>query len=417
MPSGVTEATKYDLYGDEFRSATYETFTRMRAEDPVCLLPSTDGKRMLWFVSRYDDVVAMLLDAERFVRDPTLALGADELAAHDKGADVFRFVDTHMLNREGDEHRRLRRLVSRTFTPRVVERLRPRIQEIADTLLDAVEPRREMDLVEEFAFPLPITVIAELLGIPVSDRDRFREWSNAVVSHALVRDDMSAFRAQMEEFVDYLRRLFAERRDTPGDDLISALLRVEETGDTLSEPELSSTVALLIIAGHETTVSLIGNAVLALLSHPAQRGQLERDGTIPGAAIEELVRYDAPVERALHRWASADVVLGGQTIRRGDGVIAILGSANRDAGQFACADELDLTRTDNRHLGFGRGDHYCLGAPLARLEAEIALSTLLRRLPGLRLRGSERELRWRPVPMFRSLVSLPVAWDAPLARR
>jgi len=413
MPRGVTEATEYDLYGDEFRAATYETFARMRAEDPVCLLPSTDGKRMLWFVSRYDDVVALLLDPERFVRDPTLALGPDELALHDKGADVFRFVDTHMLNREGDEHRRLRGLVSRTFTPRMVERLRPRIQEIADTLLDAVGPRREMDLVEEFAFPLPITVIAELLGIPAADRDRFREWSNAIVSHALVRDDMSTFAAQMEEFVDYLRRLFEERRSVPGDDLVSGLLRVEETGDTLSEHELSSTIALLIIAGHETTVSLIGNAVLALLLHPEQRAQLERDGSIPTAAIEELVRYDGPVERALHRWASEDVVLGGKTIRRGDGVIAILGSANRDAERFACPGELDLARGDNRHLGFGRGDHYCLGAPLARLEAEIALSTLFRRLPGLRLTVFVAELRWRPVPMFRSLVSLPVAWDAP----
>ena len=409
----VTEAPKYDLYGDDFRAATYETFARMRAEDPVCRQPGADGKRMLWFVSGYDDVVSILLDDERFVRDPALALPADELAAYDKGADVFRFIDTHMLNREGDEHRRLRRLVSRTFTPRMVERLRPRIQEIADTLLDAVEPRREMDLVEEFAFPLPITVIAELLGIPVADRDRFREWSNVIVSRALIRDDMNTFRAQMEEFVDYLRRLFAQRRGTPGDDLISALLRVEDTDDTLSEPELSSTVVLLIIAGHETTVSLIGNAVLVLLRHPEQRAQLERDGTILGAAIEELVRYEGPVERALHRWASEDVVLGGKTIRRGDGVIAILGSANRDPAQFACPDELDLTRRDNQHVGFGRGSHYCLGAPLARLETEIALSTLLRRLPGLRLRVSVRELRWRPVPLFRSLVSLPVAWDAP----
>jgi cytochrome P450 len=409
----MTEPRKYDLYGDEFRAATHETFARMRAEDPVCRQPAVDGKRMLWFVSGYNDVVSVLLDDERFVRDPTLALAADKLTGYDKGAEVFKFVDTHMLNREGDEHRRLRRLVSRTFTPRMVERLRPRIQEIADALLDVVKSRGEMDLVEEFAFPLPITVIAELLGIPVADRDRFREWSNAIVSRALIRDDMDTFRDQMEEFVDYLQRLFALRRGTPGDDLITALLRVEETGDRLSEPELSSTVALLIIAGHETTVSLIGNAVLVLLEHPEQRVRLEREAALLGPAIEELVRYEGPVERALHRWASEDVVLGGKTIPRGDGVIAILGSANRDPVRFARPDELDLTRRDNQHVGFGRGSHYCLGAPLARLEAEVALSTLLRRLPGLRLRVSVRALRWRPVPLFRSLVSLPVAWDAP----
>jgi len=366
---------------------------------------------MHWFVSRYDDVASVLLDDERFVRDPALALNTSELAASDKGADVFKFVDTHMLNREGADHRRLRRLVSRAFAPRMIERLRPRVEEIANALLEEMGPRGEMDLVEHFAFPLPITVIAELLGIPVADRERFREWSNAIVSRALIRDDMHAFHAQMEEFVDYLRRLFARRRGTPGDDLISGLLAAEEAGDTLSEAELSSTVALLIIAGHETTVSLIGNAVLALFEHPAQRARLEREPALLPSAIEELVRYDGPVERALHRWAREDVVLGGQTIRRGEIVIALLGSADRDPAQFARPDELDLARRDNQHVGFGRGSHYCPGATLARLETEVALSTLLRQLAGLRLAVPVAELRWRPVSLFRSLASLPVAWD------
>jgi cytochrome P450 len=402
----------YDLYGDRFRASTHETFARMRADDPVCRHSGRDGRTMLWFVSRYDDVVSLLLDDEQFVRDPALALNAEELAAHDKGADVFKYVDTHMLNREGDEHRRLRRLVARAFTPRMVERLRPRVQEIADALIDGVEPLGEMDLVDSFAFPLPITVIAELLGIPAADRTRFRSWSNAIVSHALVRDDMPAYRAEMAEFVDYLRRLFESRRGSSGDDLVSALLRVEEAGDVLSEHELSSMVALLIIAGHETTVSLIANAVLALLERPDERERLLREPECFATAIDELVRFDGPVERALHRWARKDVVLGGKTIRRGEGVIAILGSANRDPARFAHPDELDLERRDNPHVGFGRGSHYCLGAPLARLETEVALATLFRRLPTLRLAASLHELRWRPVPMFRSLVSLPVAWDA-----
>jgi cytochrome P450 len=410
----MAEARKYDLYSDEFRAATYETFARMRAGDPVCFQPGVDGETMLWFVTRYDDVVAVLLDDKRFVRDPALVFAADELAAFDKGADVFAFVDTHMLNRDGDDHRRLRRLVTSAFTPRTVERLRPRIQEIADALIDAAAPRGELDIVEEFAFPLSITVIAELLGIPVADRERFREWSNAIVTPALTPHAVAVSRGQVEEFVEYLRRLFERRRETPGADLISALLRVDEAGDTLSEPELSSMVALLIIAGHETTVSLIGNAVLVLLRYPEQRARLERDPALLGPAIEELVRYESPVEQALHRWAREDVELGGKTIRRGDGVIAILGSADRDPARFPNPDELDLARGDNQHVGFGRGCHYCLGAPLARLEAEVALSTLFRRLPGMRLAVPAEQLRWRPVPLFRSLVSLPVASDAAL---
>ncbi len=197
---------------------------------------------------------------------------------------------------------------------------------------------------------------------------------------------------------------------SPGDDLVSALLEVEEGGDTLSEQELSSMVALLIIAGHETTVGLIGNAVLALLQHPEQRAELEGDPARMARAVEELLRYDSPVERTLNRWAATDVELGGQTIKRGDGVIVIVGSANRDASRFPEPDTLDLERDDLKHLAFGRGSHYCLGAPLARVEAEIALATLLRRLPGVRLAMSPDDLYWRPVPLFRSLAELRIAW-------
>jgi cytochrome P450 len=214
----------------------------------------------------------------------------------------------------------------------------------------------------------------------------------------------------MNAFVAYLRALFEERRAAPRDDLISGLLQAEDAGDTLNEQELFSMVVLLIVAGHETTVNLIGNATAALLRHPEQRAALEADPGLVPRAVEELLRYDGSVERALNRWAAVDVDLGGQTIRRGDTVIVILGSANRDAARFAHPDELDLEREDVKHVAFGRGSHYCLGAPLARLEAEIALATLLRRLPGLRLALEPEELRWRPVPLFRSLVALPVAW-------
>lgn len=403
---------KYDLYTDAFRRETYATFARMRDEDPVCRQQGLDGETPIWFVTRYDDAVAALLDDERFVRDPALALEPAEVARMQAGMPPeLAFVESHMLNRDGADHRRLRRLVTKAFTPRMVEGLRPRIQGIADELLDAVADRGRMELVDDYAFPLPITVIAELLGIPAADRSRFRVWSDALVTPALTPEAIERFGKLVREFVAYLRALFERRREDPRDDLVSALIAVDERGDTLAEEELFSMVVLLIVAGHETTVSLIGNAVLALLEHPEQRAAALASPEAMRATIEELLRYDGPVERALNRWAAADVELGGKTIRRGENVIVILGSANRDERRFAEPDQVDPGRGDTRHVAFGRGSHYCLGAPLARLEAEIALTTLLRRLPHLRLGVPREQLEWRPVPLFRSLAELPVRWD------
>jgi len=406
----ATAARKYDLYSDAFRADTYATFARMREQDPVVRQAGIDGETPIWWVTRYADAEAVLLDDERFVRDPRLALPPQQLPDL---PEFFRFIDSNMLNRDGDTHLRLRRLVSKAFTPRMIERLRPRIQEIADELIDRVSAVGEMELVSEFAFPLPITVIAELLGVSVADRERFREWSGAVVSPAFTPAGMERADALLGAFVEYLLALFAERRQAPGEDLVSALVAVEDGGDTLSEEELCSMVALLIVAGHETTVSLIGNAMLALLTHPEQRAAIEGDPSLLPRAVEELLRYDGPVERTLNRWAAVDVEIGGHTIRRGETVIVVLGAADHDRERFEDPDTLDFAaRRESRHLAFGRGSHFCLGAPLARLEAEIALGTLLRRLPGLRLAVAEDELRWRPVPLFRSLVALPVAWDA-----
>jgi cytochrome P450 len=321
-------------------------------------------------------------------------------------------VSENLLSKDGDDHRRLRRLVTKAFTPRMVEGLRPRIRQIADELIDRVSAEGRMELVDDFAFPLPITVIAELLGIPVEDQRRFREWSNTFVLPALTPELQEQAVRHTEEFVEYLDDLFARRRAEPGEDLVSALVRAEDEGDHLSENELYSMVVLLIVAGHETTVSLITNAVLALLSNPAQLAELRADALLLPTAVEELLRFDSPVERTITRWVAADMDLGGETLRRGEFVVAVVGSANRDPDRFAGADRLDLRRADNKHVGFGRGPHYCLGAPLARLETEIALETLLRRLPNLRLAIGEDDLYWRPIPIFRSLASLPVAWDA-----
>jgi cytochrome P450 len=406
----ATTERKYDLYSDAFRADTYATFARMREQDPVFCQPGLDGETPIWWVTRYDDAEAVLLDDERFVRDPRLALPPEALPA--ELPEFFAFIDSNMLNRDGADHRRLRRLVSKAFTPRMVEQLRPRIQEIADALIDPVAAEGGMELVSDFAFPLPITVIAELLGVPAADREHFRAWSGAMVSPALAAAEMEQADALLGAFVEYLLALFAERRQAPGEDLVSALVAVEDGGDTLSEQELCSMVALLIVAGHETTVSLIGNAMLALLTHPEQRAAVERDPSLLPRAVEELIRYDGPVERTLNRWAAVDAELRGQTIRRGESVIVVLGAADHDPERFGDPGTLDLlAERDSRHLGFGRGSHFCLGAPLARLEGEIALGTLLRRLPGLRLAVPPEELRWRPVPLFRSLVALPVAWD------
>ena len=268
-----------------------------------------------------------------------------------------------------------------------------------------------MDLVDDYAFPLPITVIAELLGIPVEDRDRFRVWSNTFVLPPMTDELREQFTRHTDEFVEYLDDLFAKRRAEPAEDLLSALVQAEEHGDRLSENELYSMAVLLIVAGHETTVSLITNAVLALLSNPDQLAVVREDPSLMPAAVEELLRYDSPVERTITRWATADTEVGGKLVRRGELVIAVVGSANRDPAQFPGADTLDLRREAGKHVGFGRGPHFCLGAPLARLEAEIALRTLFERLPTLRLAIAEKDLYWRPIPLFRSLASLPVAWD------
>ncbi len=383
----------------------------MREESPVHLQPGLDGETPIWFVTSYDDVVALLTDNERFVLDPKLALTPDELEARAAEVAADDRASENLLAKDGDDHRRLRRLVTKAFTPRIVEQLRPRIQQIADELIDLVQERGRMELVDDYAFPLPITVIAELLGIPVADRERFRVWSSNVVMPAFTPEELELARSRADEFIEYLDDLFARRRTDPADDLVSALVEAEDGGDTLSENELYGMVVLLIVAGHETMVSLITSAVHTLLTHPAELEALRADPSLAASAVEELVRFDSPVERTLTRWVAADTELGGQTLRRGDLVIAVVGSANRDDARFPDAAVLDLDRSDNRHVGFGRGPHYCLGAPLARLETEIALDTLLRRLPNVRLAISDDDLYWRPIPLFRSLASLPLEWD------
>jgi cytochrome P450 len=407
MSETIPAERKYDLYSQSMKNDPYPVFDRMRQDDPIFSQPDIDGKTMIWFLTRYDDVELLLRDDQRFVRDQRNALPPEQVYQPNE---LQVLLSNHMLNKDGAEHRRLRNLVSKAFTPLRVKALRPRIQSITEQLIDGVQERGQMDLIADYAFQVPTIVISELLGVPVEDRTRFRAWTNAVVAPALDQASQTRAAQLMQEFVSYLRALFATRRQVPQDDLISALLRAQEAGDQLSEAELFSTTVLLIVAGHETTVNLIGNAVLALLRQPELWRQLAQDSVQMEAALEEFLRYDSPVERVLPRWAAQDTVLSGQQITKGDMVIGVVGSANRDPEHFAQPEKLDLQRGSQRHLAFGHGAHYCLGAPLARLEGEIALKTLLRHLPNLRLAVPESELVWRTVPVFRGLMALPVSW-------
>lgn len=398
---------KYDLYSHDAKVHAYDIYASMRQDDPVLSQIGFDGQTAIWFVTRYQDVETILRDDEHFVRDPRNALPAQDSADQ---SPIEALINNHMLNRDGLDHRRLRGLVSKAFTPRRVRELRPHIEAIADTLLDEAIPNGRMDLIGDYAFHLPTIVIAQMLGIPPEDRQRFRVWSDAVIMPSIEPEEIAHFFALMTEFTDYLRDLFMAKRAQPADDLVSALLAVEEEGDSLSEEELFSTVVLLIVAGHETTVNLIGNAMLALWQHPEQMARLQADPSLMPQAVEEFLRYDGSVERALNRWVAKDVTLGGQLLKRGDIVIGILNSANRDPERFDAPDAMDIGREPNPHLAFGKGVHYCLGAPLARLEAEIALNTLIRRLPGVRLSVPAAGLRYRMSPGFRGLTAIPVSW-------
>lgn len=404
----MEKAAKYDLYSPEFRRQTHETFARMRADNPVFQQPGRDGETLIWLVTGYAEVEQVLLDDRHFARD--LATVSPELAERYR---IIPELTSHMLSRDGDDHRRLRSLVDKAFTPKLIRDLRPRIEQIAASLLDQAAAHGRMELVNDYAFPLPITVIAELLGIPLDNQENFRIWSNAYVQYnrpGKTPEAQQEEAALMQAFGAYMQQLVAERRQTPRDDLLSALIHVQEEGDRLSETELFSMLALLIVAGFEATVSLIGNATLALLQNPAARQALQDDPDLIPNAIEELLRYDSPTVHTLTRWVIADVTLGGQSLRRGDPVIAVLGSANRDEKQFTNADALDIFRRPNPHLAFGKGAHYCLGAPLARLEGEIAIRALFQRFPDLRLDIAEADLQWRDTQLFRALTHLPLVW-------
>jgi cytochrome P450 PksS len=395
--------------GAAFRADPYQTLARWRAESPVVRTKLPD-KQTAWLVTRYDDAVTVLKDP-RFANDRRQALSREQAARQPWMPSLFKKLERSMLNADGPDHGRLRGLVHKAFSPRLVGNMVERVQTISSELLDEVEARGRIDLICDYALPLPTTIIAEMMGVPAPDRHKFHRWSNSLITSSGSRWGMLAAFRSVWAFIRYIRKLIELRTAHPGDDLVSALVHAREADDRLSEDELMAMIFLLLVAGHETTVNLIGNGVLALLEHPEQLDRLREDPELIKPAVEELLRYDSPVQLASERYAREELTIGGVAIAPGEAVHALLGSANRDERQFDRPDELDFTREPNRHLAFGQGAHYCLGAPLARLEGQVAINTLLRRFPDLRLAIPSLSLRRRRGLGLRGLESLPLAFS------
>jgi cytochrome P450 len=374
----------------------------LRESGPVCRVDMRLGLPV-WMVTRYDDVLAALSDP-RLSNDPHHASALTEVMRGE-------FLSRSMIGTDPPQHTRLRRLVSKAFTARRVEGLRPRVQEITDALLDGISPRGSADLVAEFGLPLPVTVIGELLGVPEADRDRFRRWTDEMLDRPFdPGSDMALVTAARERMHGYLADLVAAKRAHPGDDLLTDLVEATDEGERLDPQELLAMTFLLLIAGYVTTVSLIGNGTLALLRHPDQLDRLRADPSLVPQAVEELLRFDGPVNPGITRYALEDLEIGGVRIPRGDMVLLAIAAADRDPDRFPAPDRLDVGFADPGHLAFGHGVHYCLGAPLARLEGRIAIGALHARFPTMRLAVDPARLRWSHGDglVLRGLAELPV---------
>ena len=407
MPAEVAPV-KLDLLSPAFKANPYPTYARLRSQSPVVPTRLPDG-REAWLITRYDDCALALKDA-RLSKDRRRVSIPHRLPIEQLVGPLLRPLQFNMLDLDPPDHTRLRSLVHKAFTPRLIARLRERIQALADELLDDATQRGRLDLVADYALPIPATIIADLLGVPAKDRDRFHRWSSRLVSVTSGRDFLAAL-PSVFLFMRYLRRLFARRRLEPRDDLITGLVQAEEAGDRLSSDELLSMIFLLLIAGHETTVNLIANGMLALVQAPDQLQRLRSEPELieSGAAVEELLRITSPVQIATERYALEPVAFSGTAIPYGAMVLVVIASANHDERQFVDPGRLDLGRAPNPHLAFGQGVHYCLGAPLARLEAQIGFATLLRRLSPLQLAVAPESLRWRRGIFLRGLERLPLS--------
>lgn len=397
------------IFGPEMLANPYPVYHSLRAANPVVRVAQLDA----WLITSYDGVSAGL-------RNPQLSsdrYGRIKQRLGTKGIEIpLEERHVSLIHKDPPDHTRLRGLINKAFTPRAVDAMRDRIQLIVDELIDAAVARGRMDVVEDLAYPLPVIVIAEMLGVPPEDRRRFKDWSNEM--SVVFGGDVAALPKELlvraaearQELVEYFRTVVARRRAEPGRDLLSALAQVEEGGGRLSEDELYSTAVLLLLAGNETTTNLIGNGVLALLRHPEQMRRVWADQSLVPSAIEEILRYDSPVQLT-SRVAKGSVTVHDTTIGQGEGILLMLGAANRDPARFPDPDRFDVGRADNKHVSFGGGPHFCLGAPLARLEAEVVFSTLIRRFPGGLQLGAGEPV-YRKNFNLRGLESLPVAFGS-----
>ncbi|MFF3845574.1 cytochrome P450 [Streptomyces sp. NPDC002328] len=407
-----------ELFTWEFASDPYPAYAWLREHAPVRRTRLPSGVEA-WLVTRYADAKQALAD-QRLSKNPA---HHDE-PAHAKGktgipGERKAELMTHLLNIDPPDHTRLRRLVSKAFTPRRVAEFAPRVQELTDDLIDRFARQGSADLIHDFAFPLPIYAICDLLGVPREDQDDFRDWAGMMIRHGGgprggVARSVKKMRGYLADLIHRKREALSDSPEpVPGEDLISGLIRASDHGEHLTENEAAAMAFILLFAGFETTVNLIGNGTYALLTNPGQRHRLQDslaagDHALLETGVEELLRYDGPVELATWRFATRPLSIGGQDIAPGDPVLVVLAAADRDPERFTDPDTLDLSRRDNQHLGYGHGIHYCLGAPLARLEGQTALATLLTRLPDLRLAADPAELRWRGGLIMRGLRTLPV---------
>ncbi|MCZ0979878.1 cytochrome P450 [Streptomyces diastatochromogenes] len=398
-----------DLFTWEFASDPYPAYAWLREHAPVHRTTLPSGVEA-WLVTRYADARQALAD-QRLSKNPAHHVEPGKTGIPgERSAGLM----THLLNIDPPDHTRLRRLVSKAFTPRRVAEFTPRVQELTDRLIDSFVERGGADLIHEFAFPLPIYAICDLLGVPEEDQDDFRDWAGMMIRHG--GGPRGGVARSVKKMRGYLAELIHRKREEPGDDLISGLIKASDHGEHLTENEAAAMAFILLFAGFETTVNLIGNGVYQLLRHPGERARLQAslaagETGLLETGVEELLRFDGPVEMATWRYATQALTIGGQEIPAGDPVLVVLAAADRDPERFDGPDVLDLARRDNQHLGYGHGIHYCLGAPLARLEGQTALATLLTRLPDLRLAADPAELRWRGGLIMRGLRTLPVEFS------
>lgn len=397
----------YPIFERATRANPQPVYEQMRQHDPIYRAVGPNSGLTFWVFTRYEDVNTVLKD-QRFIMDVRKNLPQEHVQRllPSEPDPLFETINRHLLSLDAPEHTRLRSLVHKAFTPRTVQDLQPRIQSIADDLLAAMSEKSETDLITDFAHPLPIIVIAEMLGVDPADRDKFREWTQ-VLLHGMGHQDGQL---AVMEFVQYMNEQIEIREHEDKGDILTALVRAENEGDKMDRMELLSMIFLLLVAGHETTVNLIGNGTLLLLQHPEQMQKLQADPTLIKTAVEEMLRYNGPVEAPTWRFASQDVEIGDVTIPTGDVVLPSLLAANRDPDVFDDPNTFDITRDPNRHVAFGAGVHYCVGAPLARLEGTIAIKSLLAKYPNLRLNASVGDLEWAPSTLIHGLRALPVAY-------